>query len=127
MPTTSEESLKVADRLFEAIERGDVETIRDIYSPDCKIWHNNDGLTQSPDENLRVLRWVVDNIDERAYTEIRRQPTPTGFVQQHVMRGRLKSSGGHFALPACIVCVVENGRIARLDEYLDSAQVAPLR
>ena len=127
MPTVSEQPLEVADRLFKAIERGDVDAMRDIYSPDCKIWHNNDGRTQSPEENLRVLKWVVDNIDEVACTEIRRQPTPTGFVQQHVMRGRLKSSGRQFALPACIVCVVENGRIARLDEYLDSAHVAALR
>ncbi len=126
MPTASEQSLEPADRLFKAIERGDVDAVRNIYSPNCKIWHNNDGLTQSPDENLRVLKWVVDNIDERAYTEIRRQPTPTGFVQQHVMRGRLRSSGKQFALPACIVCVVENGHITRLDEYLDSAHVAAL-
>jgi uncharacterized protein len=126
MPTTSEFSLEIAERLFKAIERGDVDAIRNIYSPDCKIWHNHDGQTQSPDENLRVLKWVIDNIEQRAYTEIRRQPTPTGFVQQHVMRGRLKSSGKQFALPACIVCIVENGRITRLDEYLDSAHVAAL-
>jgi ketosteroid isomerase-like protein len=29
-------------------------------------------------------------------------------------------------VPACIVCTVTNGRITRLDEYLDSAHVAPL-
>jgi uncharacterized protein len=127
MPTTQEQSLEVADRLFNAIERGDVDAIRAIYSADAKIWHNNDGIAQSPEENLRVLKWVVDNIDERAYTDINRQPTPTGFVQQHVLRGRLKSNGKQFALPACIVCVVEGGRITRLDEYLDSAHTAIFR
>jgi uncharacterized protein len=126
MPTTNEQSLEAADRLFKAIEGGDVAAIRNLYSPDAKIWHNNDGITQGPEDNLRVLKWVVDNIDERAYTEIRRQPTPTGFVQQHVLRGRLKSNGKQFALPACIVCTVENGRITRLDEYLDSAHTAAL-
>jgi|SRR5215469_872185 len=126
MSTTSEQSLQVADRLFKAIERGDVDAVRSIYSPDCKVWHNTDGLNQSADENLRVLKWVVDNVDELGYTEVRRQPTPSGFVQQHVMRGRLKSSGKQFALPACIVCIVDNRRITRLDEYLDSAHVAAL-
>jgi uncharacterized protein len=126
MPTTEQQSLEVADRLFKAIERGDVDAIRNIYSPDCAIWHNNDGLTQSPDQNLRVLKWIGENMDEVAYTEVRRQPTPSGFVQQHVLRGRLKASGKQFALPACIICVVENGRITRLDEYLDSAHVAAL-
>jgi uncharacterized protein len=126
MPTTPEQSLEIADRLFKSIERGDIEGVRSVYAPDTKIWHNNDGQTQTPEENLRVLKWVIDNIDERAYTEARRQPTPTGFVQQHVLRGRIKSNGKQFALPACIVCTVEGGKITRLDEYLDSAHVAAL-
>jgi ketosteroid isomerase-like protein len=29
-------------------------------------------------------------------------------------------------VPACVVCTVKNGRITRLDEYLDTAQLAPL-
>jgi ketosteroid isomerase-like protein len=125
--TTPEQSLETADRLFSAIERGDVAAIRDIYAPTAKIWHNNDGLTQTVDANLAVLGWVVANILELAYTEVRRNPTPTGFVQQHVMRGRLKSSGKEFRLPACIICEVEDGRITRLDEYLDSAHTAVFR
>jgi ketosteroid isomerase-like protein len=121
-----EQSLEVADRLFKAIERGDVAAIREIYAPGVKIWHNNDGATQTADENLAVLGWVVANILEVAYTEVRRQATPTGFVQQHVMRGRVKSSGKELRLPACMVCDVEQGRITRLDEYFDSAHVAVL-
>jgi ketosteroid isomerase-like protein len=30
------------------------------------------------------------------------------------------------AVPACLVVRVHEGRITRLDEYLDSAQIAPL-
>ena len=126
MRTNPEESLAVADRLFKSIERGDVAAIRDIYAPGAKMWHNNDGATQTVDENLAVLGWVVANISEVAYTEIRRSATPTGFVQQHVMRGRVKSSGKEIRLPACIICEVEHGRVTRLDEYFDSAHIAML-
>lgn len=125
--STAKESLEVADRLFKAIERGDVKAIRDIYAPHTKIWHNFDNLAQSVDENLAVLNWMVANIAKISYTEIQRHPTPTGFVQQHVLRGKVKASGKEIAIPACIVCKVENGRITRLDEYLDSAQTAALR
>lgn len=125
--TTPEKSLQAAERLFTAIERGDVAAIREIYAPDAKIWHNNDGKTQTVDENLAVLKWVVENIGEISYSDARRQATETGFVQQHVLRGRLKGSGKMFELPACIVCTVEDGRITRLDEYLDSAHTAALR
>jgi uncharacterized protein len=123
----TKESLEVADRLFKAIEGGDVNAIKDIYAPHAKIWHNFDNLAQSVDENLAVLKWVVANIAEISYTEVHRQPTPSGFIQQHVLRGKVRASGKEIAIPACIVCNVENGRITRLDEYLDSAQTAVLR
>ena len=127
LSASAKESLEVADRLFKAIERGDVDAIKGIYAPHTKIWHNFDNIAQSVDENLAVLKWVVANVAEISYSEINRQPTPRGFIQQHVLRGKVKSTGKDIAIPACIVCTVENGRITRLDEYLDSAQTAALR
>ncbi len=118
----NESAMQAADKLFRAIENGDVDAIRNIYTPETKIWHNNDGIAQSVDQNLAVLKWVITNIKNVKYTEVRRQPTPTGFVQQHVLRGRFKDND--IALPACIVATVEDGHITRLDEYLDSAQTA---
>ena len=117
--------LEVADRLFAAIMRADVAGVREVYAPHCVIWHNNDGAEQDVERNLQVLGWVTKNIRQLRYEEIRREETPTGFVQQHVLRG-IAPNGTPIAIPACIVCRVENGRITRLDEYLDSAQIAPL-
>ena len=121
----SSESLEVAEKLFAAISRGDLEAVRALYAPDAAIWHNHDGIVQDPAANLRVLGWVVKNIAGLRYEEIRRQATPSGFVQQHVLRGTAPN-GTPLEIPACIVCTVAGGRITRLDEYLDSAQLAPL-
>jgi|SRR5208282_3809549 ketosteroid isomerase-like protein len=118
----NEPAMQTAEKLFRAIENGDIDAIRNIYTPETKIWHNNDGIAQSVEQNLAVLKWVVSNIKNVKYTEVRRQPTLTGFVQQHVLRGRFKDKD--IALPACIVATVEDGHITRLDEYLDSAQTA---
>ena len=120
------ETLELADRFFAAIPKGDLETVRAIYAPDALIWHNNDQATQSVEENLQVLAWVTKNIAGLRYEEIRRHVTPSGFVQQHVLRGTAPN-GKPLEIPACILCSVKNGRITRLDEYLDSAQVAVLR
>ena len=119
------DSLEVAARLFDAIARGDVEAVRQIYDSDAVIWHNTDQTTQSVEQNLAVLRWVVTHITNLRYEGIVRQRTGTGFVQQHTLRGTAPN-GVELAIPACLVCSVEGGRITRLDEYLDSAQVAPL-
>jgi len=118
----NEPAMQTAEKLFRAIENGDIDAIRNIYTPETKIWHNNDGIAQSVEQNLAVLKWVVSNIENVKYTEVRRQPTLTGFVQQHVLRGRFKDKD--IALPACIVATVEDGHITLLDEYLDSAQTA---
>jgi uncharacterized protein len=119
------EMLAVADRLFAAVEARDIDAVRAIYAPDAVIWHNNDGLEQTVEENLRVLAWVARNVKGMRYEEVRRTATATGFIEQHVLRGTAPS-GDELRVPACIVCIVEGGRITRLDEYLDSAHVAPL-
>lgn len=122
----SHASLETADRLFRAIEAGDVEALRGIYATDALIWHNADGKTESPEQNLETLRHFAALSHSRTYTEIRRQPTPCGFVQQHVLRALLKN-GRELALPACIICEVRHERITRLDEYFDTAPLAALR
>lgn len=122
---THPDALQVAERLFAAIPKGDLDAVREIYAPDARIWHNHDGVVQDPAANLAVLGWIVSNLRDISYDEIRRAPTPGGFVQQHVMRATLPN-GKRFELTACIVCTVVAGRITRLDEYLDSAALAAL-
>lgn len=122
---STDDSLQVAERLFAAIMAGNVDAVRDIYALDAVIWRNNDGLEQSVDDNLRVLQWVVTHIRNLRYEDIRRQRTDTGFLQQHVLRGTA-SNGHELNVPACIICTVRDGRITRLEEYLDSAHLAPL-
>jgi uncharacterized protein len=109
-------SLALAGKLFAAIEANDTDALRDeVYAPDVIVWHNNDNHEQHIDENLTGKR----------YEEVRRQATSTGFVEQHVLRGTTKN-GTELNVFACLVVTVENGRIARIDEYLDGNAVTPL-
>ena len=121
----SDDHLQIGERLMAAIMAGNVDAVRQIYSPDAVIWHNNDNVTQSVDENLAVLGWVVKHIANLRYENVRRQRTESGFVQQHVLRGTAPN-GKPLEVPACLVCTVVDGRITRLDEYLDTAHLAPL-
>lgn len=119
------EMITLAKRFFAAIVAGDIDAVRSCYTLDATVWHNTDGMSQSVDENLRVLSWIATNVKNFRYEDVRCQPTPTGFVQQHLTCGT--SPGGRpFAIPACIVCAVVDGRVARVDEYLDSTQTAAI-
>jgi ketosteroid isomerase-like protein len=124
-PTSSEAFTELARRFLGAIEEGDVATVRECYHPDARIWHNNDGIEQTVDENLRVLTWMAHTLVTRRYDVQRLEALPDGFLQQHVLRATLPS-GAEWALPACVIVRVRDGLIIRLDEYLDSAHVAAL-
>jgi ketosteroid isomerase-like protein len=115
--------LEVAERLFAAIEAGDIDAVRDLYDPDAEIWHNTDRVTQGRDENLATLAWVHRNLSGITYEDIRRSATDDGFVQRHVFTAASRA-GRRVEVPACIVASVRDGRITRLDEYLDSAAIA---
>jgi uncharacterized protein len=114
--------LELAERLFKAIEAGDIDAVEEIYAPDAEIWHNTDGLVQSPADNVRTLTWITTNLAGMAYTQIRRSATDDGFVQQHVLT-LTNRAGQRVEIPACIVVRIADGHITRLDEYLDSAMI----
>lgn len=115
----------LARRFFAAITAGDIDTVRAMYAPEVTVWHNTDGAVQDLEQNLAVLRWATTNISGFRYEQVRLQTTDTGFVQQHITRGRAPN-GSELSMPACLVCTVADGRITRVDEYLDSAHIAPL-
>ena len=72
-----------------------------------------------------VARWMAKRMPDKHYDEIRRQPTPTGFVQQHVLRGTAPD-GTAVEIPACLIVTIADGRITRLEEYLDTKDAAAL-
>lgn len=113
-------------RFFDAIEQGDVDTVASCYTDDVGIWHNFDDKVQSRDDNLATLRGMVGRISDRVYDNRQLEVFDGGFVQQHVLRGTRKD-GSRVSLPAAIICRFRDGKIARLDEYLDSAHVAVFR
>jgi len=109
---------EVADQIFAAIEAGDAGTVASLYADDVIVWHNNDGVEQTKEQNLRVLDWMVRSTTSREYRAVRRFAIDGGFAQQHDLH--LEFDDGRTAdLPACLVVAVADGLITRIDEYLD--------
>jgi uncharacterized protein len=124
--TESDPVFAVGERLIRAIEAKDADGVAQVYAADAIIWHNYDQIEQSAAENVELLRWAVQLIADMRYEQVRRYRTTDGFVQQHILRGRAPD-GTPLEIPACLVCTVRDGRITRLDEYLDTAQLAALQ
>jgi ketosteroid isomerase-like protein len=120
------EILSLAKRFFDGIEQGNIGILREVYDPKVEIWHNTDGLVQSLEDNVTTLTGFIGRIADRKYEDRRLHAFPGGFVQLHRLTGTRKD-GERVALDACIVCLVRNGKVYRLDEYFDSAAVANFR
>jgi ketosteroid isomerase-like protein len=126
MAVSEQDILELADRFITGVQAGDQDGVRACYAPDAVIWHNFDNVEQTVDQNMRSLRWFARTLPDRRYRVLRREAIKDGFMQQHVLEATLPD-GTAWAMPACVVAMVEDGLIARLDEYLDSAHAAVLQ
>ena len=113
-------------RFFAAIEAGDIDTVRAIYSPDALIWHNDDLIEQPVQDNLKILAGLHRAVSDLRYDVIRRAVTDDGVIQQHVLRGTL-AGGQEVELHAAMYLRVSDGHVTRIEEYLDSAKRSSIR
>jgi len=119
-------SEELVARFFAALEGGDIAALREIYATDAIIWHNDDLIEQSVEENLKVLRGLHRVVSGLRYDIIRRVPAPDGVFQQHVLRGLLPN-GTEVELHAAMYLQVRDGHITRIEEYLDSGIRAAIK
>jgi uncharacterized protein len=113
-------------RFLSALEAGDIDEVRAIYSPDALIWHNDDLIEQSVEDNRKVLAGLHRAVSGLRYDVIRRALLPDGVLQQHVPRGKLQG-GTDVELHAAMYLQVKDGHITRIEEYLDSGKRASIR
>jgi len=122
---TDEEVLQLAERVFTAIESGDLAAVDACYADAIVVWGNYDDRERDKASSMRVLEWLCGRMADRHYEVRRRIVIPGGFLQEHVLCGRAPD-GTAVAMPACIVAEVGDGRITRMNEYLDPAGIAAL-
>jgi len=115
---------QVAAKFSEAYPVGDLDGLRQVFHPDAAIWHNFDGREQSVEENLTMLAGIMSAHTLR-YVDIRTHCSDGVVVQQH--RVLIDEQTECAVVEACMVMHVTDGRITRLDEYLDPAQLAVLQ
>lgn len=117
-----EANLAAGERLFHTVEHGDLAALRDIFAPGAMVWHNTDEKLVDVETTIANLEKIRSGARVFHYTDIRREPTPSGFVQQHTLLIEMPDGRAMRDL-ACCICRVEGGRIAHMDAYHDSAVV----
>lgn len=119
--TEREKLLAALDGFFGALEHGDIGRCKTYFTDDAVIWHNYDQLEHPKDLALDALahiaylnpRFEVGGRDLLGNTCFQRHTVVLQLPQGRVVR-----------FPAMQRIEFVGNRIARIDEYLDSAQIA---
>ena len=118
---TDRELRELCARYFDAIERRDVEAVAELYAPDFNFWVNLTGAESSREQNLATLRDGYALLRRRSYDDRTIDTFETGFVVRYSVNV-VAHDGRRASLYACIVAQCKDGRITRIDEYLDSSK-----
>jgi uncharacterized protein len=118
---TDRELRELCHRFLDAIERGDGATIAQIYAPDFRLWVNSSGAEISAEENLQILRGGAALHRRRTYDDRTINTFERGFLVQYSVNV-VTHAGKRSSFWACFVAQCKDGRITRIDEYLDSGK-----
>lgn len=114
------DALLVAEALSHAITTKDVAAIEALYTEDTLTWRSYDRQEHGRDNTIQFFGAFFEAAEEIRYTDIRRVRTDEGYVQQHVIHTTLKDGSRFEPRPVCIVAKVVDGKVLRIDEYLEA-------
>ena len=108
-------------RFLDAYESRRVDELAAIYAPDCSVWHNVFGRDTTGAENLAALPKSYAGQRRRTYDDRTINTFDGGFVIQYSLNG-VQHDGHRGSLWICIVGLCKDGKITRIDEYMDSSK-----
>lgn len=123
MPPTNADD--ILETFFAAIERGDLDAIAALYDEELAVWHSNDGVTQGKQENLKTLRWLT-RVAAPRYEILERIAAGDTVAQRHRLHLTTLDGKHAWSGDAAIFFTLKDGRIARIDEYIDGDAVRRL-
>ena len=121
---TDTELRELCHRFFDAIEGGDYDAVAQVYAPELRFWVNLTGAESSAEENLTGLRDGAKLHRRRTYDDRIINTFESGFIVQYSVNV-VAHSGRRASLSACVVAQCRDGKITRIDEYLDAGKFAP--
>jgi ketosteroid isomerase-like protein len=119
METRADERLAI--ELTTAFENGDLQTIERIYAPNFILWRNTDDREEDRAGGIQSIVNLHKSFSSIRLERLKRHFFDGGYVQQFVFSA-MTHEGTAMSGPMCMVILIEDGRILRVDEYYDSTQ-----
>jgi ketosteroid isomerase-like protein len=114
------------DALNAALCSASVDDVVEYLAPGAVTWHNDDKVEIDAVENMKRLPGLHQLVDGVGIDVLQVEPLESGWLQRFVLRGTVRSTGNALAAHNCIVVHLADGRITRIDEYVDPTMGAQL-
>jgi hypothetical protein len=102
-----------------ALESGSPTEAITMLAPGAVLWHNDDKLEMDAAEGIARVKGLHDLVDEVRVEVLQGEPLSGGWFQRILLRGTVRSSGQQLAAHNCAVIGLRDGKITRIDEYVD--------
>lgn len=112
--------VEVIERFYRALVAGDLAGMRACCTADAVFWHSFDGTVQTLDEACQGWEALFEGFAERRVSDATRLPIPGGVLERHLFKASTRA-GEWKAWAVCNIIILQEGLIARLDEYIDRA------
>jgi ketosteroid isomerase-like protein len=117
--------LMAANRFFDGLLAGDLAELEAVCAPESVLWINVTEQERPLSASLPGFARLRSTVPDLRIEAVRRRGLPGGFVEQHVLTGTMPD-GETLRVVGCFIGTVEDGRITRLEEYVDGGQAAVL-
>jgi ketosteroid isomerase-like protein len=109
-------------RVLDALADTSSEVPDGLFAPGAITWHSFDEVeAPTVPDTFATLRAIREKVPDFTMTDVR---TGEGFAQ-YVLAGTLPD-GSALRAPAAMAIHVEGGLVTRIEEYVDTAQLARL-
>ena len=117
--------LAAANRFFNGLLEGDLAALQEACAPGSVLWINLTAQERALEASLPGFAKLRGKVPDLRMDDVKRRGVPGGFVEQHVLAGTMPD-GNELRVVGCFLGTVENGRITRLEEYVDGGQAGAL-
>ena len=109
----------ISATLHAALVTGDTRALASLCRDDVVVWHNSDRVEIGKGTALERISALSQIANTVTLETVRFIETEVGFVEQIVIRGTLNATGKPLELHNCLLVSVVDGKIERIDEYVD--------
>ncbi|MFN8028237.1 MAG: hypothetical protein U0W40_18300 [Acidimicrobiia bacterium] len=105
---------------------GEPDAMVATFAPGAIVWHNYDRKEVDAIENMASVTVLSQIVKDMSMDHLRVEEFDGGFLYQFALKGTVIASGNPFEMHNVIIASVADGKITRIDEYVDPTVGAQL-